>query len=222
LDRKIAALPTRHPPPAKPAKPLLVGIVGGSGAGKSWLADQLAAALGAAAARLSLDDFYRDRSHLAPSRRTRVNFDHPRAIDWPCLERVLDDLEAGRRARAPRYDFATHCRLREWRELDPKPVLLMDGLWLLHRRSLRRRFALTLFLECESETRLRRRLDRDLASRGRTRESIIDQFRRVVEPMHRRFVAPQGKRAGLVLGESVGAREVLELRNRILKLLSIA
>src|SRR5690242_4898362 len=93
---------------AKREVPKLVAIVGGSCAGKSWLADQLQGILGKTAGRLSLDQFYRDRSHLTPARREAINFDHPRAIDWDCLEGVLRDCLAGRATSAPHYDFATH------------------------------------------------------------------------------------------------------------------
>jgi uridine kinase len=96
-------------------KPLLVAIVGGSGAGKTWLAKKLEAALTPDAARFSLDDFYRDCSRLHPERRAKINFDHPRAIDWPIMERVLKDLRAGRAARLPCYDFKTHSRLAKTR-----------------------------------------------------------------------------------------------------------
>src|SRR5512140_3253218 len=93
-------------------RPLLVAIVGGSGSGKTWLARRLQRRLAPEAARVSLDDFYRDRSRLSPARRARLNFDHPRSIDWAEFERVLGRLSAGRSARVPRYDFRTHCRAR--------------------------------------------------------------------------------------------------------------
>ncbi len=197
-------LPTkaiRNPQSAirNPRAPLLVAIVGGSGAGKSWLAERLETALAGQAARLSLDDFYRDRSHLSPARRARINYDHPRAIDWSALERVLRRVLSGRAARLPCYNFTTHCRGRTTRLLQPKPIILLEGLWLLRRPSLRRLFSLSLFLDCPMPTRLERRLQRDQRSRGRTDASVKQQFRAMVEPMHRRFVAPQARWADVVL-----------------------
>src|SRR4051812_9085178 len=171
------------------AGPLLVAIVGGSGAGKTWLAKKLRAALDPDAAHFSLDDFYRDCSRISPERRAKINFDHPRTIDWECMEKVLSDLQSGRAARLPRYDFKTHCRVREKTALACKPMVLVDGLWLLHRRSLRRRFDLRIFIDCPARTRRGRRLLRDLRTRGRTRASILDQLKNTVEPMHERFVA---------------------------------
>jgi uridine kinase len=206
---------TLRPPPS----PLLVAIVGGSGAGKTWLAKKLQAALHPEAARLSLDDFYRDCSRLRPERRARINFDNPRAIDWPIMEKVLTDLRAGREARLPCYDFKTHRRLADKQTLPRRPVVLVEGLWLLHRRSLRRVFALKIFVDCPVRTRRGRRLMRDLRSRGRTRVSILEQLQNTVEPMHARFVAPQRKWADVVVGHNFGTREVrrlaLELRERL-------
>jgi uridine kinase len=177
----------------------LVGIVGGSGSGKSWLARKLQAALSPYAVRLSLDDFYRDRSHLSPARRARLNFDHPRTIDWRCLEKSLGQLLAGRATRIPDYDFATHSRRQRPKIIRPKPLILIDGLWLLHRPALRRLFGLTIYLGCPARLRLRRRLARDRLTRGRTGASVREQFRRTVEPMHQRYVAPQIRWADIVL-----------------------
>lgn len=198
---------------------LLVAIVGGSGSGKSFLAKQLKAALGGNAARILLDNFYRDRSSVPLIRRSRLNYDHPRSIDWDGVERALDDVADGRATPLPRYSFRTHCRANRFALLRPKPVALVDGLWLLHRRSLRRRFTMSIFIRCDSRTRLKRRLTRDCRSRGRTAQSVREQFTRCVEPMHARFVAPQERWADLILEGHFGAREVRylarELRARL-------
>jgi uridine kinase len=197
------------------ARPLLVAVVGGSGAGKTWLAKKLRAALQPDAAHFSLDDFYRDCSRVRPERRTKINFDHPRTIDWLTMEKVLHDLRAGRSARLPVYDFKTHCRVRAKHTLAHKPVVLVDGLWLLHRRSLRRLFGLKIFIDCPARTRRGRRLLRDLRSRGRTRASILEQLKNTVEPMHARFVAPQQKWADVVLRHNFGAAEVRRLAREL-------
>jgi len=201
--------------------PLLVAIVGGSGAGKTWLAKKLRAALEPDAAHFSLDDFYRDCSRIHPKRRAKINFDHPRAIDWECMEKVLGDLRAGRAARLPRYDFKTHSRVREKTALACKPMVLVDGLWLLHRRSLRRLFEMKIFIDCPVRTRRGRRLLRDLRSRGRTRDSILEQLKKTVEPMHERFVAPQRKWADLVLRHTFGAAEIRRLTRELRKKMEV-
>src|SRR5579871_6045980 len=121
-------------------KPRLIAITGGSGAGKSWLATELQARLGKESALLRLDDFYRDRSHLSLPRRARLNFDHPRAIDWPEFEKVLRSCSAGVPVRIPKYDFARHTRAETRRWWRPKRTILIEGLWLLRRRSIRKLF----------------------------------------------------------------------------------
>ncbi len=191
--------------------PFLIAIVGGSGSGKTWLAEKLQATLGRGVGRLSLDDFYRDRANLSLVRRARLNFDNPRAIDWRSVERALRELIAGRSARVPIYDFRTHTRSKRTRILEPKPIMLVDGLWLLRRPSVRRLFGLKIFLECPRRTRLRRRLARDLRMRGRTAASVREQFRKTVEPMHRKYIAPQIRWADLVLKGDCGERDVERL-----------
>lgn len=193
--------------------PLLVAIVGGSGAGKNWLADRLETALSPLVARLSLDDFYRDLSHLSFAQRERVNFDHPKAIDWICLEQVLQDCQRHHPTRIPRYDFTTHCRRPEAEGWEPRPIVLMDGLWLLRRPSVRRLFAQRIFIECPSALRLRRRVKRDMQERGRDRRSVERQFREDVAPMHERFVAPQTRWATRILSSPISTATVRELAN---------
>src|SRR5262252_5929211 len=176
-------------------RPLLVAIVGGSGSGKTWLAERLKAKLGGKAAHLSLDNFYRDRSHLPPSRRARVNFDNPASIDWKTLRRVLSAVLRWRRTDLPAYDFKTHCRASQQRVFTPKPIVLIEGLWLLRASWLRRLFGFAVFLDCPAGTRLMRRLDRDLQYRGRSLVDTRVQFWTTVEPMHKKFVQPQSQRA---------------------------
>jgi uridine kinase len=192
-------------------RPTLVAIVGGSGAGKTWLADRLQQAIGPQVGRLSLDDFYLDRSHLSPARRSGLNFDHPRAIDWPLVERVLRDCRAGRSTRVPRYSFSQHTRLRQHDEWIPPRCIVMDGLWLLTRPTVRQQFDLRIFLDCPTRLRLERRLSRDLIERERGADSIREQFWRTVVPMHELYVAPQVRWADLILPEPPSDEQIQEL-----------
>lgn len=196
-------------------KSRLVAIVGGSGAGKTWLADQLEKAVGNGVDRFSQDDFYLDRSHLTPAQREQVNYDHPRAIDWPRMEKTLKDCRAGRAFRVPRYSFTAHTRLprAEWRR--PKSVTIVEGLWLLRRPSLRRLFDLKIFLDCPVRVRLVRRLARDAAERGRSRDSVRHQFWKTVAPMHDRFVAPQASWADVVLRTSPNPEQLRQLADQV-------
>ena len=195
--------------------PFLVAIVGGSGSGKSWLAERLEAALDGKAARLSQDDFYHDRSRVPPEERAALNFDHPDAIDWQSLEKAVQELMEGRVASLPTYDFKTHCRDPCFRALEPKPIILMEGLWLLRQQSLRDCFDLKVFIECPLSTRLRRRIERDLLARGRSRASVEKQFYETVEPMHREFVSPQKRWADVVLPFDLTEHDVRQLANKL-------
>jgi uridine kinase len=197
--------------------PFLVAIVGGSGSGKTWLARQLKASLRRRAILLSLDDFYKDCSHLSPIRRARLNFDHPRAIDWPCFERILQKLAAGQPVQAPLYDFRTHSRVRSTRNVKPAGLVLVDGLWLLRRPSVRHLFALKIFIQCPRAKRLRRRLARDLQDRSRSRASVLWQFKTTVEPMHRKYVQPQSRYADLILRSPWTRSQALKLTTAITK-----
>lgn len=186
---------------------ILVAIAGGSGSGKTFLAGQLARLLGPGVARFSLDAFYRDRSRLTPAQRARINFDHPRAIDSDWVQRALKRLRSGTPADIPCYDFLTHCRLKKVCRISPKPVVIVEGLWPFRTAALRRIFNVKIFIECNPKTRLKRRLARDLASRGRTEASIRQQFRSAVQPMHCRYVAPQERWADIVLRRNWGDGE---------------
>jgi len=203
-------------------KALLIAIVGGSGSGKSWLADRLQAALAPHAVRVSLDDFYHDSSHLSLGRRARRNFDHPRALDWVTLERALTRLRRGQAARVPRYDFATHARQSGDQRVEPRPVVLVEGLLALHHPALRALYDLGVFVTCPPKVRLERRLERDVAARGRVPADVRRQFREQVEPMHVRYVEPQQQWADLVLEPPIGAAEVRRVAAVIRRLAALA
>jgi len=196
-------------------RPVLVAITGGSGSGKSLLAAELAAAFKQNAARISQDDFYRDRSHLSPARRAKLNFDRPTAIEWDLFEQTLRHCMERRRVPLPRYDFFAHARRSSPRWLKPKALVIVEGLWLLRRPSLRKLFRLSVFIKCSAHTRLLRRLARDQRSRGRTASSVRRQFWATVNPMHARFVAPQARWAEIVLSERWGKSDVAMLHERL-------
>jgi uridine kinase len=195
--------------------PQIVGIAGGSCAGKTWLADQIAEALGTQAVRISLDSFYLDRSHLPLDRRARLNFDHPRAIDWQRFEQVLRKCASRERFAVPRYDFATHARVAGDCVFEGAPVVIVEGLWLFRRAAIRDLFTLKVFLRAPRELCLKRRIDRDTRERGRTREQVLEQMRRQTVPMFERFVAPQQRWADVILEAPVSASELSQLLNRI-------
>jgi uridine kinase len=193
----------------------LIGIAGGSGSGKTSLAADLARRLGEKVVRLSVDDYYLDRSHLSPRRRELLNFDHPRAIDWELFRAHLEKLRCGKGIDAPVYDFGEHGRAEECRRIESGEFLLVDGLWTFRSRAIAGLFDLRLFVRCSAKERLSRRLERDVADRGRSRASIEKQFREHVAPMHERFVAPQERRADLSVSSPVSLADLILLVDRI-------
>lgn len=202
--------------PVRPAPaPFLVAIAGGSASGKTWLARRLQRRLRPHAGILSLDAFYRDQSHLPPRARATLNFDAPRALDWPLLVDRLQDLRAGRPTRLPRYDFVSHTRLPSTRPCPARPILLVEGLWPWWRPALEPLFDLRVYLDIPEETRLPRRRQRDLQERGRRPCDVDHQWRRQSQPMFSRFVRPQRARAHLVLGPALGNEQLRQLETHI-------
>lgn len=188
-----------------------IAVVGGSGSGKTWLAQKLAAWLGEEAVHLCVDHFYRDLSHLQEAERERINFDDPAAIDWDSLRSVMESLERGETAQVPVYDFAEHVRKSGSVSLDRRPFVVVEGLWLLHLEWLQEKFAMSVFVDCPEDVRLLRRIERDVIARGRTEESVRRQFAAHVQPMHARFVEPQRERAQRCVGSPMLEREIQEL-----------
>lgn len=193
----------------------LIAVVGGSGAGKSWLVEQIGRVLGDHACRLALDDFYRDRSHLPFARRAQLNYDSPAAIDWEDAIRVLRASRNGQAVEIPAYDFATYSRRPEPRFWCPRPVILVDGLWLLRSPELRAVFDLKIYLDTPPMLREERRIARDATERGYAPEEIRRRLADAVLPMHRKFVEPQRRWADLVLSQPYCEAEVELLTEKL-------
>lgn len=180
------------------AAPIIIGIAGGSGSGKTWLARAALDRLGRdKATLLSQDWYYRDLSALDPEAAARTNFDHPDAIEFELLERHLDELAAGRPIDAPQYGFSTFSRLRETRRVEPAPLIVLEGLFVLHQPGIRRRLDLAVFVDTPAEARLARRIERDQAERGYSVERIREFWANGAAPMHERFVEPSRIHADL-------------------------
>ena len=177
----------------------VVGVVGGSQAGKTTLVNGLVGSLPDGATVLSFDEYYHDLAHLSPGERAVVNFDHPDSLDDDLLLSHLDGLLAGRPADVPVYDFATHTRTGRSRRVDPRPVVIVDGILVLAFPAIRERLHLSVFVDAPAEVRLARRLDRDVRERGRTPEGVRAQFAATVAPMHEAHVLPCRDLADLTL-----------------------
>jgi len=199
----------------------LIGIVGGSCSGKTWLADRLLQMFGDLACRVSQDDFYKDHSHLPENRRRKINFDHPSALDWERFEKVLMDCHLGHTTSVPSYDFATHSRIIQNVKLRPRPLIIVDGLWLLIQKRIRRLFDFCVFLQCPEKIRLLRRTQRDVVERQRLKQGVQSQFKKTVAPMHHIYVEPQAKLAHLVFNEKFGENDLIRLSQPLSELLAV-
>ena len=198
--------------------PFLVGIAGGSGSGKTALADTLANLLRPArVGRLAQDAYYRDRSGLAPADRAHLNFDTPEAFDLELLTEHLRALRRGQRVRPPRYCFVTHCRHGHGAPVGPADVVLLEGLLLFADPRVRELCDLRIFLDAPEKVRLARRLARDVRERGRTERSVILQCRRSTFPAHRRWVEPSRAWADLTLVNAGPLEAVAEVAAAIIR-----
>jgi len=196
----------------------VVGIAGGTGSGKTTLARLITDALGTAyIVYLDADAYYRDLSALPFKERCLVNFDHPDALDAHVLAQHIALLKAGRSIEKFCYDFATHSRTSHTVSLQPKPIVLVDGILIFAIPELLDLFDLKIFVEEEADMRLLRRIKRDMRERGRTIDDIADQYLRSVRPMHLQYVEPTRGRADIILRSDCRLDEVVAMLKRSLK-----
>lgn len=179
---------------------VVIGIAGGSGSGKTTVLRRVMERFGPRRiALLDHDAYYRDLAHLEPEQRARFNFDHPDALETDLMVDHLDRLLAGEPVEKPTYSFATHSRLPETETVEPRSVILVDGILVLAERALRERMDVKLYVDAAPDVRLMRRIERDLHERGRSIESVLEQYRRTVRPMHLEFVEPSKRHADVII-----------------------
>lgn len=171
------------------AGPLVIGLAGGTGSGKTTVAKALLAAAGDGnALLLPQDAYYRAQGDLPFEARVLTNYDEPSAFDSELLVRHVDQLKAGNAVARPVYDFQVHDRAAETVRLEPAPVIIVEGILVLHDQHLRERMGLKVFIDAPPDERFIRRLERDVAERGRSAQAVIDQYRRTVKPIDRKSV----------------------------------
>jgi len=204
---------------------LLVGIAGGSGAGKTTLVNVISEKLKAwasiEATIVNHDSYYKEYSHLSKTEKDKLNFDHPNSLDNHLFVEHLALLKQGQSVLAPVYDFATHSRLTNTIIIKPSSVILVDGILLLAEPKIREILDIKIFLDTPADIRILRRLHRDINERGRTVESVINQYLATVRPMHEQFVEPSKQYADLILfGENWSESQLETVINLILNKLS--
>lgn len=181
-------------------KPLVIGVAGGTGSGKSTVARNVAAALGdASVAFIDMDAYYLDHAHLTLEERKRVNWDHPNAFDWDHLVAQLAQLAGGDAIDKPTYDFVMHARNADTVRIPPADVVVIDGILLFVDQRVRDLCDVKVFVDADADVRLIRRIRRDMAKRGRPLAEIIEQYLATVQPMHLEFVEPSKRYADVIV-----------------------
>jgi len=180
--------------------PFVIGVAGGSGSGKSTVTREVLASIGPEMVAVVMqDDYYLDQTHLPPEERYKTNYDHPDAFDWPLMMQHVQALRRGEAIEIPEYDFSLHNRSSKTITVKPAPVIVIEGLFALYDADLRKMMSLKIFVDTAPDVRFIRRLQRDIAERGRSTESVIKQYLETVRPMHKQFIEPTKRRADVIL-----------------------
>lgn len=203
------------------SKAILIGIAGGTGSGKTSIAKALMKELGRdEVVVLEQDSYYHDLGHLPPVERMRVNFDHPDSVDF---ERMRQDLEAlldGKSVEAPLYDYTSHTRKPETRPISGRRIIILEGILVLADAALRELMDIKLYVDTADDVRFIRRMTRDVKIRGRSFDSVVDQYYKTVRPMHARFVEPTKRFADIIIPEGGHNRVAIDiLKTKITALL---
>lgn len=201
-------------------KPLIIGIAGGSGSGKTTLAERIAAHFGDRVAMLRHDDYYKAQSALTLAERATLNYDHPDAFDTDLLVSHLAALAKGEAVDVPIYDYTVHDRSDATRRVTPRDVILLEGILILADAQLRELLDIKLYVDTDADVRILRRITRDVKGRGRSLDSVIDQYLATVKPMHEAFVEPSKKYADVIVpegGENTVAFEFIIARLETLR-----
>jgi uridine kinase len=183
-------------------KPVIIGIAGGTGSGKTTVARAIHDRVGKDRIEwVSHDSYYRNFDALSSEERHRINFDHPDSLETELLARHLDVLMKGSSVEVPVYDFTTHARKPDTHRVEPRKVIIVEGILVLAEPELRKRIDIKLYVDTPADIRFVRRLMRDISMRGRSLESVVEQYMTTVRPMHEEFVEPSKRYADLIIPE---------------------
>ncbi len=179
---------------------LIIGIAGGTGSGKTTVVEQIIQELDILdIGVIYQDDYYKDLSHLSYEERTKVNFDHPRSIDFDLLVEQLKHLRSGETVKQPIYSFKEHNRTNRTKKLTPKKVMIVEGILLLNNPELRDLFDVKIYVHADSDERLIRRIKRDIEKRDRTLDEVIARYQNTLKPMHIEFIEPSKEFADIII-----------------------
>jgi len=180
--------------------PVVIGVAGGSGSGKTTVVRRIVESLGAEQVIvLEHDRYYRDRSDLRLQERAALNYDHPDSLETDLMVQHVAELKAGRPVEVPTYDFARYCRLAVTETAVPRAAIIVEGFLIFVDPALRQMMDVKVFVDADADTRFIRRLQRDMAERGRTVQSVIEQYLSTVKPMHLDFVEPSKRYADIIV-----------------------
>ena len=188
---------------------LVIGIAGGTGSGKTTLMKNLIGQFGDVVTVLSHDNYYRRHDDLTYEERCRLNYDEPAALETDLMARHLDQLRRGQAIDCPVYDFTQHNRSSETIRIEPQKVIVVEGILIFENEALRNLMDIRIFVDTDADVRLCRRIKRDVSKRGRTLESVLNQYQQTVKPMHEQYVEPSKRYAHIVIPE--GGKNVVAL-----------
>lgn len=170
---------------------LIIGIYGGTGSGKTTIVNMIASHFSSNDIEIiSQDSYYKDNSDISYEDRCKLNFDHPDAIDFNLLHKHLKNLRKGETVEQPIYDFKIHNRLKKTIQIKPKKILILEGILIMCHAEIRSIFDLKIFINANSKTRMERRIKRDIAKRGRSRDEVLKRYIETLKPMHEKFIEP--------------------------------
>ena len=179
---------------------LIIGIAGGTGSGKTTVVNQIIEELkNEEVDVISQDSYYQDTTHLSFEDRKKINFDHPKSIDFDLLVTHLKDLKAGKNIQQPVYSFKEHNRTGETIEIEPRKVIIVEGILILTHPEIREMFDIKIYVHADSDERLIRRLKRDIADRGRDLDEVLTRYQTTLKPMHQQFIEPTKEFADIII-----------------------
>ncbi|MBR0231246.1 MAG: uridine kinase [Clostridia bacterium] len=189
--------------------PMIIGIAGGTGSGKTTITKSIVRRFGESVTVLYHDDYYKEQHHLTYNERCKVNYDHPQAFDTELFLQHLDKLRGGELIHSPVYDFTIHDRSDKTKPVRPAPVIIVEGILIFADTALTDRMDIKIFVDTDADVRILRRLARDVKERGRSIDSVIEQYLTTVKPMHEKYVEPSKKMADIIVLE--GGRNAVAL-----------